>query len=375
MTNSKIRNDASSSIDGIVYQFYIALKYAFELPENRKLLIEKFGDVTIENNSQIEVKNYQDSLTDTHENLWNTLWNWLDIAFNIEMFETLILLTTQKVGERSKLREWNLKNTEQKLKILKEIFENYEKKTKKDIQKYELLKNVLKTENRDKLKKILVKFIIVSSNPNDVQLYDQLCMKYARNIPKTNRDIYIKSLLGYILSPKGEKKDKWEITCDDFNKECEKLGLLLIDNQNLFPMIDNNTVFEYDDYKQHLFVKKIEEIEYYKEINDAIKEYVQIHSLVIKEFLTCQVSKAKYDDYEINVKKDYNRLYRKASRNIDNNDCIIESQNFYDDIMTNETPTFMTYSDTPKTFRNGILHMVADDKNENVKWKLGERDV
>lgn len=375
MSDPKIRNDASSSTDGIVYQFYIALKYAFELPENRKLLVEKFGDVTLENKSQIEVKKYKDNLTDTHENLWNTLLNWLDVKFDIEVYDTLILLTTQSIGEKSALKEWNSKNVEQKLKILEEIHNKYIQKEKKDLSKFELIKNVIKDENRKKLNKILEKFIIVSSNPDDVQLYNQLCMKYARNIPKTNQDIYIRSLLGYLISPKGDNKDKWEITCDDFNSECEKLGKLLIDKESLFPNIECYTEIAYEDYKGHLFVKKIEDIEYPKEIKEAIKEYAEIHSLVINEFLTRQVSKGKYDDYEEAVKKNYRRLYRKASRNISENDCIKESKNFYDDIMTSEAPQFMSYSDTPRTFRNGILHMVADDIDEDIKWKLGDENV
>ncbi|MPN47731.1 hypothetical protein SDC9_195335 [bioreactor metagenome] len=182
-------------------------------------------------------------------------------------------------------------------------------------------------------------------------------------------------MLGYLISPKGDDKDKWEITCDDFNNECEKLGKLLIDKESLFPKIKCCTEIEYEEYEGHLFVKKIEEIEYHKEIKDAIKEYAEIHSLVINEFLTRQISKGKYDDYEEEVKKNYKRLYRKASRNINDTDCIKESKNFYDEIMTNEAPQFMSYSDTPKTFRNGILHMVADDINEDIKWKLGDKDV
>lgn len=375
MRDTKIRNDASSSIDGIVYQFYIALKYAFELPENRKLLIEKFGDVTLENKSQIEVKKYQDNLTDTHENLWNTLLNWLDVKFDIELFETLILLTTQSIGERSALKEWNLKNVDQKLKILEGIYDKYTQKKKKDLLKFELIKNILKAENRTKLKDILEKFIIVSSNPDDVELYNQLCMKYARNIPKKNQDTYIKALLGYLILPKGDNKDKWEITCDDFNSECQKLAQLLIDQESLFPRTECNKQIEYDEYKEHLFVKKIEEIEYHKEIKDAIKEYAEIHSLVINELLTRQVSRKKYDDYEEDVKKNYKRLYRRASRSICDNNCIKESKNFYDDIMTSEAQQYMSYSDTPKTFRNGILHMVADEVNEDIKWKLGDDNV
>lgn len=374
MADSKLRNDASSSTDGIVYQFYIALKYAFDLPENRKLLIEKFGDVTLESICQIEVKKYQENLTDSHENLWNTLRNWLDPHFDIDGFETLVLLTTQSVGARSALKDWNLKNVDQKLEILDEIDNKYSQRKKKDASKEELIKSVLKVENRQKLKSILEKFVIVPSNPNDVELYDQLCMKYARFIPKSNQDKYIKALLGYVISPKGENRDKWEITCADFNNECQKLAKLLIDRTSLFPRSEHCKEIQYHEYKEYLFVKKIEEIQHHDEIKEAIKEYAEIHSLVINEFLTRQVSKRKYDDYEQEIKKDYKRLYRRANRNICDVNCIEASQDFYDDIMTREAPQFMNYTDTPKTFRNGILHMVADDVDEDIKWKLGDNN-
>lgn len=375
MTNSKLRNDASTSIDGIVYQFYIALKYAFELPLNRKLFIEKFGDITIESVSQIEVKKYKENLTDSHDNLWNTLLNWLDPEFDIDGIETLILLTTQNIGPKSVLKDWNIKGADQKMKILDGICEKYSLHKNKDVLKEKLINSVLKTDNRQKLKSILERFIIVDSNPNEVELYDQLCMKYARCIPKINQDNYIKALLGYVISPKGESRDKWEITCVDFDNECQKLAKLFINTTNLFPRSGYCEEVQYDEYREHLFVKKIEEIEHYDEIKEAISEYVEIHSLVINEFLTRQVSKRKYDEYEREIKKDHKRLYRRASRNVSDLDCIEASKDFYDDIMTKEAPQFMNYMDTPKTFRNGILHMIADDVNEDIKWKLGDNNV
>jgi hypothetical protein len=375
MSDTKIRNDASSSTDGIVYQLYIALKYAFELPANRKLFIEKFGDVTLEYKSQIEVKKYQDKLTDTHENLWNTLLNWLDEKFNIEPYENLILLTTQSVGERSELKNWNSKSVDEKLEILDEIRNKYSKRKKRDPSKVDLLNIVLKAENTTKLKNILEKFIIISSNPDDVELYNQLCLKYARNIPPENQDTYISSLLGYLIRPKGDNQDKWEITCEDFNNECQKLAQLLIDNENMFPRIECNKEIKYDEYKEHLFVKKIEEIEHYKEIKDAIREYSEVHSLLINDFLTRQLSKKKYNDYADELLRSHKRSYRRASRGIREDNCIEESKNFYDDSMINAAPVYMTYIDTPKKFRNGILHMIADEANDNIKWKLGDDNV
>ncbi|AWI06759.1 hypothetical protein [Clostridium drakei] len=371
MADTKLRNDASSSTDGTVYQFYVALKYAFELPINKKLFIERFGDVTIESVSQIEVKKYQENLTDSHENLWNTLYNWLDSKFIINDIEVLMLLTTQSIGPRSTLKDWNLKDSNQKLKILEEIYKKYLKQKKRDKSKEELMKNVLELENRKRLETVLSKFIIVDSTPDDVELFNQLCMKYARFIPKNNQDKYIKALLGYVISPKEKGKDKWEIMCSAFDTECQELAGVFVNGTNLFPRNTCSEILQYDKYKEHLFVKKIKEINYHEEIKTAIKEYAEIHSLVINEFLRRQVCKKKYDEYEDEIKKDYKRLYRKACRNVSSGNFIKESQNFYDDIMTESAPQFMNYIDTPKTFRNGILHINANDTKEDVKWKLG----
>ena len=72
----QIINDATDKVKGFLYQFYTALKYCFELMPGEKLYIEKYGDITISQLKQIEVKNYSKPLTDTQENFWNTLNNY-----------------------------------------------------------------------------------------------------------------------------------------------------------------------------------------------------------------------------------------------------------------------------------------------------------
>ena len=105
----QVVNDASDKVKGFLYQFYIALNYCFELKQGEKLYIEKYGDVTIDSISQIEVKNYSKPLTDCDDNFWNTLCNWLNDSFDSNNYKQLILLTTQQIGANSQLNNWNKK--------------------------------------------------------------------------------------------------------------------------------------------------------------------------------------------------------------------------------------------------------------------------
>ncbi|WP_347274315.1 hypothetical protein [Candidatus Kuenenia sp.] len=54
--SSKQKHEGSSSIVGTIYQFYIAIDKCFELLDGEKVIIEKYGDVTVSDKYQIEVK-------------------------------------------------------------------------------------------------------------------------------------------------------------------------------------------------------------------------------------------------------------------------------------------------------------------------------
>ena len=76
MAKNKLGFDASESVEGIIYQFYVALDRCFKLKESESLYVEREGDVSTAT-EQLEVKRYNDALTDSHINFWNTLNNWL----------------------------------------------------------------------------------------------------------------------------------------------------------------------------------------------------------------------------------------------------------------------------------------------------------
>lgn len=93
-SDKKIANDATASVCGTIYQICVALERAFMLEEGQKLWIEKFGDVTVSGQQQMEIKLYSDSLSDSHHNFWGTLKNWLLPSFNHHEYIFLTLFTT-----------------------------------------------------------------------------------------------------------------------------------------------------------------------------------------------------------------------------------------------------------------------------------------
>jgi hypothetical protein len=98
------------------------------------LWIEVFGDVTVEGQAQIEVKDYKDNLSDSHTNFWNTLNNWLKPEFQHQQYANLILLTTQAYGERASLKDWEHSDTNQRLDILEAIYNAGEARFKNSTQ-------------------------------------------------------------------------------------------------------------------------------------------------------------------------------------------------------------------------------------------------
>lgn len=127
MADGQTKNSALTTALAFHYQVLIGLEKCFSLEENQAIWFEKDGDVSFlaessNESSQIEVKEYADSLTDNHENLWKTLKNWLAPEFNHNQYGALILHTTQAFGAKTRLKNWNNQNSEQRLQILKDIY-------------------------------------------------------------------------------------------------------------------------------------------------------------------------------------------------------------------------------------------------------------
>ncbi|MCF6151666.1 MAG: hypothetical protein E3K38_05105 [Candidatus Kuenenia stuttgartiensis] len=371
--SSKLKHDASSSIDGTIYQFYIAIDKCFELLDGEKVIIEKYGDVTVSDKYQIEVKHYQEDLTDLHENIWKTIDNWLQNAFDVSHYKNLILLTTQRFGVSSSFKEWNSKNKDEKKQILDGISQKYNQQIKKSESTEKLLNSVLDGTKSVKLHDLLEKFIILDSSAEDSAYYEQIKQKYGKVVLSSNTDDYINSLMGYLLSPTVRIGEIWEITYQDFTSKVGSLVNLFRSGTIVFPKKYANLKIgddEINQHNEHLFFKKIEDIDYHAVKSKAISEYVRTNHTISQELAKYAIGRDHYNGYEQEIIDTYNPAYSKASRNTDKTNCIKDSKNFYDSITGSESPQFIHFNDTPKFFRNGLLHGMANEEDKNIVWKL-----
>lgn len=369
-----LKQDATSSITGIIYQFYVALELCENLTTGERLFIEKYGDISISNSKQFEVKKYEDGLTDLHENIWKTINNWLDKKFTPSYYKDLVLFTTQNFSETSSFKEWNSKTVNAKKDILKAIQTRYKTKQKKSATTEKLVESVLHQSNSAKLLEILEKFKILDSSPIAIDYYNNLIDTKAGHLPSANRSDYINSLLGFIIAPE-TISNNWTITYNNFSERKQALSEQYSSITKIFPKI-NLDISESDLAKKsnHLFVKKIDDIKYDKKKNKAITDYIRAGLTINQELKKYSISKEHYDNYDTELLDFITPKFDKGVRNATEENHISKSQDFYDDIIGSNAQSFMNFNDTPIFFRNGMIHHLTDDDTKKLKWKLKEEN-
>lgn len=382
MTKTKLDTDASDSIGGIIYQFYIALDKSFELAEAESLFIEKDGDVS-NAQEQIEVKNYRDSLSDSHINFWKTLSNWLNPQFDHRKYKSLILLTTQDYGENTKFKNWNVSGGHEKLLVLNDIkkkaSERYQAKlktskdgkvTKPGVLTY--MENVLADDNSEKLLAVIEKFAIDNGTAKPPEYYAKIKTQYLKGIPTVNRDIVMKGLLGIFISPQ-IVEDSFEITYEYFSSQFQLLSEQFCSVTKIFPKKWIGIKISEEEQKEYLnqqFVQKILEINYDEVVAEAITDFVTTKKTISDELYNRITGKQIYEAYNSEIIKQIEPLYRTACRNFKDENVISESKDHYDRVIKLPSPVLGTFTDTHITFKNGTVHLLANDNTYQLNWKL-----
>ncbi|WP_169752497.1 hypothetical protein [Campylobacter mucosalis] len=373
---NKMTNDATKQVGGFLFQFCVALQKCFEMTDGESVYIEKYGDVTIfsdENITQIEIKDYSSSLTDLDHNFWKTLQNWMKNR-EITSYKNLILLTTQDMSSNTYLNGWNDKSNNEKYNILQLIYDNFISKQNQSSATKELLNYVMDESRKELLLDLLSKFVIINSYEKCDKLYKKLLDTAAYPIAHSEKEDFINALLGYILEP-SKVLNQWVIKYDDFQKRAKNIANNMMAKDITFPniKIDRQKIDNLE-YDSHTFIKKIEDIEYYDVKIDAIHDFLYSTKLISDELAKYAFEPSDYEKYQSDIYEVYKAQHRKASRNCDQLRITKDSQDFYDDIMAMNSPNFLNFRDTTISFKNGMVHQMADDdSNKNDKkivWKL-----
>ena len=384
--SKKVNFSSPAPTGAIISQFYLALEKCFEMNVGECVYIEKDGDVSLINQSgkvtgtQTELKEYdeKDKLSDSHLNFWNTLNNWSNSSFTSAKYKFLVLATTQEIGQNSALANWNTSNTNEREKILKLIFKNAETRYKVSLKKDkkasvpESLKLIRKVmSNTSILETIIDKIVIDSSILKRNELFEYLKNVRLKFLTEDSRESCLNSLLGYVI--KSEEYNKgWEINYGNFSTELSDLNTRYSENSVLFPYESNLTLIPEERKKEFLeynFINKIKEIKYDSVIPKSLNDYWFTLQTINNEFRSRTQKTKSLIQFQNELHEDHCTLYDRMSRKCQDKEIEEKSKDFFDDVMDRNTINFDLFNNTPKIFKNGMYHILADEKDEII-WKL-----
>lgn len=385
MPEQKAINDATSSVVGTVYQLCVALKKCYDMGPGHKVFIETHGDVTLKDDAskQFEVKHYTGSLTDSGENFWRTLYNWLQDGFQADEYASLVLVTTQSIGAHSRFRAWNSSHRADRLRILDEIFAEASQREMERAKKNEATPVIYKHQayclnqaRRSRLETVVAKFTIASNEPDILELYEGFKKHETRGILAGKQQDYINALLGFLISPtRILATGGWVVSNEEFTAKTQELTAKYQKETRIFP-VDclRQPKGKIDDLikDEPLFIKKIKEIQHESEIRNAAREY-----LYAKETISLDI--AKYDmypdavlQYQETVETDFRRRHALAILKLSAAiDALAQARIFYGETVIAQPLPFGTFGGgTTIEFRNGIIHLHMQDNSKNLRWRL-----
>ncbi|VEB94949.1 Uncharacterised protein [Cedecea lapagei] len=373
---TKINNDAIESMKGIIYQLYFSVQYCHELNEGQSIYFEKFGDITVSKNKQIEIKKYKENLTDSHENLWKTLKNWLAESFTHTYYKNLILLTTQEIKKNSSLFGWNEKSSKEKHETLKNIYlQNSKKYIAIEKSKWPSSLNFMEAviTHEKKLLEILDKFSILDSSPVIEEQYSNLVTKCTNGVLTAKKELYIQNLIGFILSPRvlNGSGNNWTLTYDEIEKQRQLLISEFCRDTHIFPKkhYKNREGIYSEEHDEKLYIKKILKIKYSEIVPIAKRDYISACNTIIDDFQH-GLLRERFDRYESSIVEKFITSHRKSKRKITSDHNYSECQDFYDEISNEESIIIDGFNDTPREFKNGIIHINMDDDEQTLSWDL-----
>ena len=392
--DTTIRGDASPQVKGFLYQFLVALEFCFEMKRDQTLYVEKFGDLAIKTTGEgesISVESKHHSSTKIHllhHNVINTLYNWAQSNFHQEHYTKLLLITTQEVRIGDVLNsffnaddKYNVFTNElnKEIKRIKDKLENVKKSKSKAAlsigkeKTLEQMEYLCKSENKKVVQEILCKWVMNIEYLDFMDLYDSIVNRYASMLEERKAELYIDGLFAMIINP-GIIEKGWCIKRKDLEKRQQELNSDFSIKTISFPTIGEPTEAETEGLGSSLFVEKLRIVNLENEITKAIYDYVKTNNLILKEIKGRPVRDNGLEKYKENLKSLFETQYNThtVEFKFDPNQNIFKSsQKFYYAMQNACLQVKMEPFNTIDVyFAKGVLHILADNKTLDVKWKI-----
>ncbi|MBN3116000.1 hypothetical protein H4F46_13980 [Pectobacterium brasiliense] len=383
--SEKLPFDASKLFEALTYQLVVALEYCHKLEKGKCLWIEVYGDVTLEDVAQVEVKLYADVLRDGHQNIWNTLNNWLNNAFNHRAYESLILLTNQEYSPKSTLTNWNSATAAEKLALLSAIYDDAEQrfaasKATEPSETLKLQRSVMDLAVRNELLEVLGRAVFITGSPSLNDRLHAYEVEKLRAIRESKRQTFIDDILGFIGSTRYINTG-WEITCEEFTAKFVELTKRYMKHSSIFPEVDTDTLeqkIDLDEIADRPFVKKIQEIGGETQVKRAA-----LQLLIAGEVIDQLYSDNLASEFDVKRYQENHLVRHQNGRQSAMIDCMDETSSiqlqrqslkFFHKQHAEAVVQLNTFEDTTAAFRNGIYHMLADvktdDEDKAFYWRL-----
>lgn len=403
----KLPFDATRLSEALKYQVHVAIDYCHTLKPDDVLWIEVLGDVTVEGQEQVEVKDYSDDLTDSHENLWKTLNNWLNTGFQHENYVSLVLLTTQKFGGLASIKNWSNCDGKQRLAALDEIHQDAEKrhagrsaahkadgaeaaeadpgkgKQTRVPESLKLQRRVMAAEARGALEQVLAKVKIITDEPKLAELIERYKRRHLRAVLPHRQDEFLDDLFGFMTNAT-RMTTKWRFTSAEFTSKFAELTKRYMIGTVKFPRIDAKKLglaAQEAIVQERLYVRKLDEIGAGQAvIGQATIDLLCAETYIIELFKDGTTTPEDVEQYS----GDHLRLHcssrlaqmGRSAPGLSHDERQKASCTFYHERCAHSVAGFGSYDFTPLAFRNGVYHLLADQdaagSAEDFQWRLWE---
>ncbi len=372
-----MNNTVLSSLRGYHYQILLGVYRCFDLDDNQSIWFERDGDISLrspspEDSEQIESKHYSDPLTDHHKNFWNTLNNWLKDEFHHKDYAYLFLHTTQDYGEKTNLKDWNDKNSEEKLAIIKNIYDSRddsEKSEKEPTGVLKLQQQVL-AKPEEKLKEVLNK-VVINDNADNLEELAQKIKKRPTGIPENNLKLFFEGLIGFVYS--GMKEETWGISGRAVREKIEELTSIYAPEEAFtFPQFYGQEASQSEiiKYEDALFVKKIEDINYEEQIPEAVGNYAELTNSLLENLHNSPLYKEGTQQYKNQLINKFRRSYISFSISQPHLDKIAQAKLLYNTVIDEPPIPMQGINTVPQPYKNGLIHDAMNEEDQNLKWEI-----